>query len=132
MHETGPHRETRTAVILCENGPPREMGEKSCENERRREPKLCHIILIVGVNKPLILRDDSGYEQRLVIAGSFLLFKYKDDRNIWKEIKDLRYNTRFFLRQYSVQRTVVSSLVRLQFGLCHVSIIHTGALSGSP
>jgi hypothetical protein len=87
----------------------------------------------MGVNNPLILRDDGRYKQRMATAGSVLLFKYKDDRNISKEIKDLRYTTRiFFFRQCSVQHTVISSLVRLQSGLCHVSIIHTGALPGSP
>jgi hypothetical protein len=69
---------------------------KACDNERHREPKIGQIILIMGVKKPLILRDDRRYKQQLVIAGSFLLFKYKDDRNISKEIKDLRYITRFF------------------------------------
>jgi hypothetical protein len=83
-------------------------GKKACENERRRETKIGHIILIVGVNKSLILRNDRRYKQQLVIAVSFLLFKYKDDRNISKEIKDLRYITRFFFA--SIQCSLPMSL----------------------
>ena len=83
-------------------------GQQTCENERQKEPKIGHIILIMGMKKPLILRGNRRYKQRLVISGSALLFKYKKDRNISREIKDLRYITRFFFA--SVQCSVPLSL----------------------
>jgi len=92
---------------------------KACDNERHREPKIGHIISIMGVNKPLILGDDRRYKQRLVVADSFLLFKYKDDRNISKEIKDLRYITRFFFA--SIRCSVLLSLLLYGCSLDYVT-----------